>query len=519
MVDVFNTRIVDSIDALRKIEDPTVNVVMTLGYYFPGDGGGGVYTYQTGDAWTSDNGGDVIFSAQNTVHWKLVTGTASSVHQFGALGDGMQDDTDALRRAIARGVEVVPEGRYLITDNNLLKGLCHLRGKGELVYNGQRFPVGPIRSTVTLHVPSTFATLAEALACIEQFQLHDGSCTIQLADGTYEVDQMSPRINFGHRVNILGNTSDPSQCVLRLDCRNNQSCFNLDNGYSLGTIDGLTIQGYNGRAGDSWNAQCYGAGIRAVNSSSVRVGGKMVINDIYYGLQAKFGASIVCNDGIEIRRAGDCGVHAFSASINCHGIKVMDCRDGTALGFGITAEAGGFVDATGSEASGNYKAGFYSNGGHLWASQCKAHHNTAHGFYSLNGGKLEANESEAYDNGDCGFVATDNSYILAFGAKAARNNYGIGAWHASAVDINGALAEHNRIHGFIIANQAVMFHPSTSNNNATDGWHITGNSLYAADSLAGTGNGGNKVFMVDRGMLSTLNHSEASDVNKPVVVN
>lgn len=519
MTDITSVQVVDNVTALRSIEDANIKIVMTLGYYFPGDGGGGTYSYQDGDNWTEDSGGNVIVSANGLRHWKLSEGTAHSVRQFGALGDGKHDDTDAIRRAIERGILMVPEGNYLITDNSLLKNICYLRGAGALVYNKQTFPVGPLRSVMTVHVPGTFATLAEAISCVELFDIHEGYCNIQVADGRYEVSQMTPRINIGPRVNILGNMSDPSKCVLCLDCRGNQSCFNLENGHALGMLNGFTLQGYNGHADNgNWNAECYGCGIRVVNGSTIRVGGKMIINDIYYGMQAKFGASISCDEGIEINRAGDCGVHAFAASIMCNGIKVTDCRDNTSLGFGVTAEAGGFVDATGSEASGNYKAGFYSNGGHMWASKCKSHDNITHGFYALNGGMMEANHSAAYDNPDCGFVATDGSYLLAFGSTSDRNNYGFGAWHASAMDVNFAVADSNRIHGFIVANQAVMFHPSTSTNNATDGWHILGNSMYAADSLSGSGNGGNKVYMAGRGMLSTIASFDASDAKTAMVV-
>ncbi|WP_414500282.1 right-handed parallel beta-helix repeat-containing protein [Zymobacter sp. IVIA_12111.31 C1] len=520
MTDISNIQVVDNVSVLRTIEDASIKAVMTLGYYFPGDGGGGIYSYQDGDNWTEDSGGNVIISTNKVRHWRLAEGSAQSVRQFGALGDNQHDDTDAIRRALEQGVLMVPEGNYLITDNTLLKHLCSFRGAGALVYNGQSFLVGPIHSTITIHVPNTFATLAEAIACVELFEIHDGFCNIQVADGTYEVAQMSPQINIGPRVAILGNTSTPSNCVLKIACTSNQSCFNLEKGHSLGKINGFTIQGYNGHADNgTWNSECYGCGIHVTDGSSVNIGGAMIINDMYYGIQAKFGASVNCDEGIIINRAGDCGVHAYAASIKCNGIKVTDCRDGTSLGFGVTAEAGGFVDATNSEATGNYKAGFYSNGGHMWASRCKSHNNITHGFYALNGGMMEANNSEAYDNPDCGFVATDGSYLLAFDSKAERNNYGFGAWHASAMDINGATANNNRIHGFIVANHAVMFHPSTSTNNATDGWHIRGNSMYAADSLTGSGNGGNKVYMTGRGMLSTLTNFTASEVNTEVVVN
>ena len=58
----------------------------------------------------------------------------ASVREFGAKGDGVTDDTDAIKRAVAaikKGALLFPEGRYVLTDIiNISKSEVVLRGEG-----------------------------------------------------------------------------------------------------------------------------------------------------------------------------------------------------------------------------------------------------------------------------------------------------------------------------------------------------------------------------------------------------
>lgn len=98
------------------------------GYWKPGDGGGGAFTW-TSDAASPDDGGTVLVvepPGQRTGCWKrdVDGGGAVSVRWFGAKGDGQSDDWAAFdaavhylppepwRSPIAAGVVLVPPGDY-----------------------------------------------------------------------------------------------------------------------------------------------------------------------------------------------------------------------------------------------------------------------------------------------------------------------------------------------------------------------------------------------------------------------
>lgn len=58
--------------------------------------------------------------------YSMIVGAPANVRDFGAIGDGVADDTDAFKDALANSTVVyVPPGNYLITDNILLQiGHC-----------------------------------------------------------------------------------------------------------------------------------------------------------------------------------------------------------------------------------------------------------------------------------------------------------------------------------------------------------------------------------------------------------
>jgi parallel beta-helix repeat protein/putative cofactor-binding repeat protein len=116
-------RCVSSIADLKALSAGAFLCVQLLGYYAPGDGGGGEFYW---DASSTDpyNGGTTIIPESNPPagRWKRLVDGPVSVKWFGAKGDGKADDTVAIQAAIAwiagmgeRGAVYVPRGTYKMT--------------------------------------------------------------------------------------------------------------------------------------------------------------------------------------------------------------------------------------------------------------------------------------------------------------------------------------------------------------------------------------------------------------------
>ncbi|TNJ54137.1 hypothetical protein FE784_40075 [Paenibacillus hemerocallicola] len=106
---------VDSIEALREVDRTKATKAYAAGYYIPGDGGGGLYALDAGDAASPDNGGTVIVASDGG-RWKLCATGIVSVKQFGAKGNGTSDDGANIQAAVSAlgGKRLFfPKGAYI----------------------------------------------------------------------------------------------------------------------------------------------------------------------------------------------------------------------------------------------------------------------------------------------------------------------------------------------------------------------------------------------------------------------
>lgn len=94
-------RIVNNIATLRTVPKSANSRVFVLGYYTPGDGGGGEYIYLPADTTSLDDSGTLIVNPTDNGRWKLSDSGSISVKQFGAKGDAANDDTVPLSKAKA----------------------------------------------------------------------------------------------------------------------------------------------------------------------------------------------------------------------------------------------------------------------------------------------------------------------------------------------------------------------------------------------------------------------------------
>ena len=91
---------VENIAALRKLDGSKYTTVITDGYHYSGDGCGYTYVKYVSDRTPQDNGGSVIVGDDGTC-WKAVYQEALPLKLFGAIGDGKQDDTAAIKAWLA----------------------------------------------------------------------------------------------------------------------------------------------------------------------------------------------------------------------------------------------------------------------------------------------------------------------------------------------------------------------------------------------------------------------------------
>ena len=97
-----------------------------LGYYAPGDGGGGDFYWDSGSTLAADSGVVFQVSGITTGRWiRLYNGTLNP-RFYGAKGDGTTDDSTAFNAAVSNVYAssiYVPDGTYIVQNVNITKTL------------------------------------------------------------------------------------------------------------------------------------------------------------------------------------------------------------------------------------------------------------------------------------------------------------------------------------------------------------------------------------------------------------
>jgi hypothetical protein len=118
------TAVVDAVADLATATPADGQLWQTRGYTTVGDGGANLYRYDVASAVTVD-GGWVINGPSSVGRYLALDTSVANVKQFGAVGDGVADDTAAIQAAISavyavsaavgKGAAVyVPTGRYMV---------------------------------------------------------------------------------------------------------------------------------------------------------------------------------------------------------------------------------------------------------------------------------------------------------------------------------------------------------------------------------------------------------------------
>ena len=137
----ITTSSLSSIASLRAQLITGLPLWHVTGYYAAGDGGGGLYRYDSTDTTSTDNGGTIIVASDGG-RWKLLWASTLNVLQFGAKASDSLGDASTNRVAFQNcvnalgnkgGTVLVPAGIYQISDS---AGAC-LKITVPVVFQGQ----------------------------------------------------------------------------------------------------------------------------------------------------------------------------------------------------------------------------------------------------------------------------------------------------------------------------------------------------------------------------------------------
>ena len=122
---------VSNIDDLRKIITPEINKTYhVLGYYSPGDEGGGDFFWDSAFN-VNENNGTIIESEKvpGAGRWRRIFDGNINVRWFGAKGDGINDDTSAFVKALGlKRTIFIPNGAYIISSTLKVSPGCDVIG-------------------------------------------------------------------------------------------------------------------------------------------------------------------------------------------------------------------------------------------------------------------------------------------------------------------------------------------------------------------------------------------------------
>lgn len=168
---VGNTSSASSIAELRSLSPSQNDTVSVLGYYAPGDGGGGQFWYDQGST-SADNGGTIIAPTSAPGRWLRLHDGGLNVRWFGAKLDGVTDDTASVVSAIAAA-----------------------HGSSAL-----HFPVGQcvVSSTITIALPVTITGAGMGAASGTQT---NGNCSQIIAKASFTSGDMF-NVTTTHTVNF-----------------------------------------------------------------------------------------------------------------------------------------------------------------------------------------------------------------------------------------------------------------------------------------------------------------------------
>lgn len=242
----------------------------------------------------------------------------------------------------------------------------------ETIQNSQ---LTTIYKDTTLSVPNAFSDINAALKFLQNKHIKPGKIvTIKVDDCNNQIYNRPIDITHpnGNAIQIIGNTNDPSQCVLQF---NNSHGIKVTNGYALGLINGFKLQG---------NNQTNKYGLFASKKGLINSGTNMIVTYFSYGLYAENNANIFAQ-GITVTESEEVGIYAKNRAL---------------------------IYAPNSTSRYNHIGFLVDTNATMETSSADASYNTSHGFQAQNGSFLHTDSSQSEFNGGNGYSSINNSYIL-----------------------------------------------------------------------------------------------------------
>ena len=122
---------VASMKADNSLKDGSV--VVTLGYYSENDGGGATYLIRAKQSYDEDDGGSIHELNGGQLVAELIIEEYVTPGMFGAKGDGVHDDTEAVQQALNVGGVIILSKIYKIYKNLAIKDNSILIGGGKIL--------------------------------------------------------------------------------------------------------------------------------------------------------------------------------------------------------------------------------------------------------------------------------------------------------------------------------------------------------------------------------------------------